>query len=82
VGGALRARQHLGASCDNQLLELRRYAEARGWTVHREYVDHGVSGAKDKRPALDALVADAKRRRSTCWCAGGWTGSGAISGTS
>jgi len=29
----------------------------------REYVDRGVSGAKDRRPALDQLVADAKRRR-------------------
>ena len=27
-----------------------------------EYVDKGVSGAKDRRPALDRLVADAMRR--------------------
>jgi DNA invertase Pin-like site-specific DNA recombinase len=47
---------------DNQLLELRRYAQARGWTTV-EYVDVGVSGAKDRRPELDRLVADAKRRR-------------------
>src|SRR5437588_3474514 len=47
---------------DNQLLELRRYIEARGWTAV-EYVDRGVSGAKDRRPALDQMVADAKRRK-------------------
>jgi DNA invertase Pin-like site-specific DNA recombinase len=47
---------------DNQLLELRRYAEARGWTV-TEYVDEGVSGAKESRPALDRLLKDARRRR-------------------
>jgi DNA invertase Pin-like site-specific DNA recombinase len=47
---------------DNQLLELRRYAESRGWTA-KEYVDVGVSGAKDRRPALDAMLSDAKRRR-------------------
>lgn len=47
---------------DNQLLELRRYAEARGWTV-AEYVDDGVSGTKERRPALDRLVTDARRRR-------------------
>jgi DNA invertase Pin-like site-specific DNA recombinase len=47
---------------ENQLLELRRYAEARGWTA-REFVDEGVSGAKESRPALDALVKDARRRR-------------------
>lgn len=47
---------------ENQLQELRRYAQARGWQA-TEYVDKGVSGAKDSRPALDTLVKDAKRRR-------------------
>lgn len=47
---------------ENQLQELRRYVEARGWTA-KEYVDRGVSGSKDSRPALDALVKDAKRRK-------------------
>src|SRR3954447_6428364 len=47
---------------ENQLQELRRYAEARGWTAE-EYVDRGVSGAKDRRPALDGLLVDARRRR-------------------
>lgn len=54
---------------ENQLQELRRYAEARGWEAS-EFVDRGVSGAKDRRPALDALLADAKRRRFgvvICW---------------
>jgi len=46
----------------NQLAELKRYVEARGWALH-EYVDRGVSGAKNRRPALDTLVADARRRR-------------------
>ena len=47
---------------ENQLLELRRYVEARGWTG-QEFVDHGVSGTKDRRPALDRLVVDARRRK-------------------
>ena len=46
-----------------QLHPLRRYAEARGLEVAGEYVDHGQSGAKDRRPALDRLLADARRRR-------------------
>src|ERR1051325_8912808 len=53
----------------NQLIELRQYAAARQWTV-AEYVDRGVSGAKDSRPALDALLKDARRRRFDvllCW---------------
>ena len=58
---------------ENELQELRRYVEARGWTA-QEFVDHGISGAKDKRPALDELVWDAKRRRFMCWYAGDWIG--------
>jgi len=53
----------------NQLQELRRYIAARSWTA-TEYVDRGVSGAKERRPALDHLVSDAKRRRFdvlVCW---------------
>lgn len=46
-----------------QLTELRRYCEARGWTTSGEYVDHGVSGSKERRAALDDLLRDAKRRR-------------------
>ena len=54
---------------ENQLDELRRYVTARGWTV-TEYVDHGISGAKETRPALNALVKDATRRKVdvlVCW---------------
>src|SRR5206468_9767355 len=47
---------------ENQLAELRRYVAARGWTSV-EHVDRGVSGAKDRRPALDRLLVDARRRR-------------------
>ena len=54
---------------ENQLQELRRYVEARGWSAV-EHVDHGVSGATERRPALDRLLADARRRRFdvlVCW---------------
>ena len=54
---------------ENQLIEVRRFVAARGWTAH-EYVDKGVSGAKDRRPALDQLLTDARRRRFdvlVCW---------------
>ena len=54
---------------ENQVIELRRYAETRGWTA-REYVDEGVSGSTDHRPALDKLLRDARRRRFdvlVCW---------------
>ena len=54
---------------ENQLLELRRYVEARGWTAI-EYVDNGISGSKDRRPALDQLTAAVKRHQVdavVCW---------------
>jgi DNA invertase Pin-like site-specific DNA recombinase len=47
---------------DMQLAALREYAERRGWQLAAEYVDHGVSGSREKRPALDKLMADARRR--------------------
>ena len=53
----------------NQLIELRQYITARGWTAV-EYVDHGISGAKERRPALDRVIQDARRRRFdvlVCW---------------
>ena len=43
-----------------QLGELRQYCESRGWTVAAEYVDLGVSGAKESRPELNRLMADSK----------------------
>ena len=46
-----------------QLSELGKYIKDRGWQVHHEYVDIGQSGAKDSRPELNKLMADAKRRR-------------------
>lgn len=49
---------------ENQLRELREVAARNGWNVTKEYIDHGISGAKgrDKRPAFDALLEDAVRK--------------------
>jgi DNA invertase Pin-like site-specific DNA recombinase len=47
---------------ENQLRELRVYCERREWTAV-EFVDRGVSGAKDRRPVLDELLKAAKRRK-------------------
>jgi DNA invertase Pin-like site-specific DNA recombinase len=51
-----------GQTAENQLLALRAFATARGWIV-TEFVDHGISGAKEKRPALDALHAAVRARK-------------------
>jgi DNA invertase Pin-like site-specific DNA recombinase len=47
---------------ETQGLELRRFAAERGYQIVQEYVDHGVSGTKVRRPALDQLLKDAHRR--------------------
>jgi len=49
-------------STDSQLLDLRRYVSDRGWQVYQEYCDNGISGTKDSRPALNQLMADARKR--------------------
>jgi DNA invertase Pin-like site-specific DNA recombinase len=54
-----------GQDAEVQLRELREYASRRGWTP-TEYVDKGVSGTKDNRPQLNALMQDAKRRKLDC----------------
>ncbi len=46
-----------------QLAELRTFCQHRGWDVAGEYVDKGVSGAKERRPNLDRLLADCRRRQ-------------------
>lgn len=45
-----------------QIRELTEYCARRGWEIHRAYTDE-ISGAKAKRPGLDALMHDARLRR-------------------
>src|SRR5579862_8124092 len=52
-----------GQSPEMQIRELREYCKHRGWELVGEYVDAGVSGAKDSRPELNQLMADAKKRK-------------------
>jgi DNA invertase Pin-like site-specific DNA recombinase len=51
-----------GQTPENQLQPLRAFAAARGWAP-AEFVDHGISGTKDRRPALDALLAAVRARK-------------------
>lgn len=50
-------------SCSLQLDDLRRYAERRGFPIVGEYIDVGVSGSLCKRPQLDLLIADSRKKR-------------------
>ena len=53
----------LEQNSETQGIELRQFAQQRGYEVIQEYVDHGVSGTKVRRPALDQLLKDANRRK-------------------
>jgi DNA invertase Pin-like site-specific DNA recombinase len=50
---------------ENQIHELQKVAERRGWDVVEVYKDAGISGAKGRngRPGLDSLLNDATRRK-------------------
>jgi len=48
---------------DMQLEILKQYSERRGFTIVEVYNEVGISGAIEKRPELDRLMADAKKRK-------------------
>jgi DNA invertase Pin-like site-specific DNA recombinase len=48
---------------ESQLYDLRLLATQRSFEVVHEYEDRGVSGSKARRPGLDALMADARRKK-------------------
>jgi DNA invertase Pin-like site-specific DNA recombinase len=52
-----------GQDVSLQTRELEQFAQARGWHVVGQYLDVGVSGAKDSRPELNRLMAEAHRRK-------------------
>ncbi len=48
-------------NCELQLADLEAMATARGFEVAGRYIDQGISGAQERRPELDKLMADASR---------------------
>ena len=46
-----------------QLAELREHAARCGREIVGEYIDQGVSGARERRPELDRLWADCRKRK-------------------
>jgi DNA invertase Pin-like site-specific DNA recombinase len=44
-----------------QLRDLQLLAERKGYEIVKQYSDEGQSGAKDSRPALNQMLADARR---------------------
>src|ERR1700691_5730209 len=62
-------------NCTQQLEALREYARVRTWEVAGEFVDQGVSGTKDSRPAMNKLMQAARTRTIdavVCWKIDRW----------
>ena len=57
-----RVSTHAGQSPQMQLDVLREYGARRELEIVAEFVDHGVSGARDHRPELDRLMSGARQR--------------------
>jgi DNA invertase Pin-like site-specific DNA recombinase len=51
-----------GQDPEVQLRELREFCQRRGFTIANEFVDKGICGSREKRPALDKLLADCRKR--------------------
>jgi DNA invertase Pin-like site-specific DNA recombinase len=58
-----RVSTHGGQNPEMQLAELREYCTRRGWEISGEFVDTGVSGARERRPELDRMLAVCRRRQ-------------------
>lgn len=49
-----------GYSIGEQVDKLKKYCDIHDYSIYKEYVDGGYSGAKLDRPAIQELIADAK----------------------
>lgn len=56
-----RVSTHNGQDVGLQVEELRQVAGQRGWSIADVYVDEGISGTATERPALDAMMEQARR---------------------
>lgn len=50
-------------SSDMQLTALRDYCRARGFKIYKEFIDNGISGSRDSRPALNELMDAVRKHR-------------------
>ena len=46
-----------------QLRDIRAFCQYKGWEIVETYIDKGVSGTKQSRPALNKLMADAAQKK-------------------
>lgn len=46
-----------------QIDSMKDYAARNGWTVYKEYIDEGISGTKESRPAFNEMLEDMRQYR-------------------
>src|SRR5215472_2452354 len=61
-----------GQDPENQLSQLREFAQAQGWRITHEYVDHGRTSDHTQ---FKRLFTTRRGGSSTSSCSGAWTGS-------
>ncbi len=52
----------MGQDPEHQLVHLRKYAQDRGYQIIAEFVDKGISGSRERRPALDEMLVRARKQ--------------------
>ena len=50
-------------SIPEQIDRMKKYCEAKGWTVYKIYTDSGFSGSNMERPGLQAMIKDAESKK-------------------
>jgi len=55
-----------GQNTETQLLPLREFCQRNGYQVIEEYVDNGISGTKESRPAFDEMLEAMRTRKINC----------------
>ena len=61
VSTAIQAEE--GYSIDEQKAKLEAYCKIKDWKIYDVYVDGGFSGSNTKRPELERLISDAKKKK-------------------
>ena len=49
-------------SIDGQLRVCREYAERKGYTILKEYIDRAMTGTNDNRPEFQKMIADSSKK--------------------
>ena len=62
IGLYARVSTNNGQDPEVQLRELREFCQRRGFEIAEEFVDKGISGSRERRPALDKLIVACRKR--------------------